>query len=388
MTVRPTAIFWSSDWGIKVTTCWKAEKAPRHWRWCRPNIPTSSSAISCCRPWSERHDDHRRRYVSHQVSLWVILLAASVLFIGISTLEAQACRFQVAVLTSGLAFSPALDGFREGLAQLGYHEGENIAFIVEDAQGEVASLASRAASIVEAKPDVIFTISTEPTAAAKQATTTLPIVFAFVADPLRSGFIASYASSQNNLTGITNYAGPLSGKRLEVLQEIAPGSKRVLVLVAPREGVAELSFKFLAEAAPKLGIELLRRDVTSVEDIEHILQSLPKGAVDAIYHVPSSLVGTHIDLLIRKAKADKIPLAVPDSSMVQRGALMSYGADIQLLGVQAAKLVVKILTGAKPSEMRIQTPEELPLSINLTTAKTIGLDIPNNILERTDRFVE
>jgi len=329
-----------------------------------------------------------QRYVPYHLGLWVVLLAASVYVFGISTLEAQARRFQVAVLTSGLAFSPALDGFREGLAQLGYHEGENIAFMVEDAQGDVASLASRAASIVEGKPDVIFTISTEPTAAAKQATTTLPIVFAFVADPLRSGFIASYASSQNNLTGITNYAGPLSGKRLEVLQEIAPGIKRVLVLVAPREGVAELSFKFLAEAAPKLGIELLRHDVTSVQDIEQILQSLPKGAVDAIYHVPSSLVGSHIDLLIRKAIVDRIPLATPDSSMVERGALVSYGADIRLLGTQAAKLVAKTIKGAKPADLPVQTPEQLPLAINLTTAKAIGLDIPPSILERTDRFVE
>ena len=154
--------------------------------------------------------------------------------------------------------------------------------MVEDAQGEVASLADRAAHLVEAKPDVMFTITIAPTIAAKQATTTIPIVFASVADRLRSGLIASYASSQNNLTGITNYAGPLSGKRLEVLREVAPRIQRVLVLVASRESVAELSFKFLAETAPKLGIELLRRDVTSVDDIEQLLKALPKGAVDAI----------------------------------------------------------------------------------------------------------
>jgi putative ABC transport system substrate-binding protein len=226
------------------------------------------------------------------------------------------------------------------------------------------------------------------TAAAKQATTTLPIVFAFVADPLRSGFIASYASSQNNLTGITNYAGPLSGKRLEILQEVAPRIQRVLVLVASRESVAELSCKFLAEAAPKLGIELRRRDVTSVDDLEQILKALPKGAVDAIYHVPSSLVGTHVGLLVHKAEEDRVPLAATDSSMVELGALVSYGSDIRLLGVQAAKLVAKILTGAKPSELSIQTPEKLILAVNLTTARAIGLAIPRSILERTDRFVE
>jgi putative tryptophan/tyrosine transport system substrate-binding protein len=291
-------------------------------------------------------------------------------------------------LTPGGAFSPALEGFREGVAQFGYQEGKNLTIMVEDAQGEVASLVSRAAKIVEATADVIFTVSTEPTAAAKHATTTLPIVFAFVADPLRSGFIASYASSQNNLTGITNYTGPLSGKRLEILQEVAPRIQRVLVLVASRESVAELSFKFLAEAAPKLGIELLRRDVTSVGDIEQILKALPKGAVDAIYHVPSSLVGTHVGLLVHKAEEDRVPLAPTDYSMVELGALVSYGSDIRLLGVQAAKLVAKILTGAKPSELSIQTPEKLILAVNLTTARAIGLAIPRSILERTDRFVE
>jgi putative ABC transport system substrate-binding protein len=330
----------------------------------------------------------RPRHGYQQLGLWVVLLAASALLIGVSGVGAQERRIRVAVLTPGGAFSPALEGFREGVAQLGYQEGKNLTFMVEDAQGEVASLASRAAKIVEAKPDVIFTITTAPTIAAKQATTTIPIVFAFVADPLRSGLIASYASSQNNVTGITSYVGPLSGKRLEVLQEIAPGIKRVLVLVAPQESVAEVSFQLLAEAAPKLGIELLRHDVRSLEEIAQTLQAVPKGAVDAIYYNPSNLVGAHLDLLIHKAKEDRIPLAVSDTSMVERGALVTYGPDMRLLGMQAAKLVAKIMKGAKPSEMPVQTPEQLPLAINLTTAKAIGLDIPRSILERTDRFVE
>jgi putative ABC transport system substrate-binding protein len=234
----------------------------------------------------------------------------------------------------------------------------------------------------------MFTIGTAPAIAAKQAATTIPIVFIFVGDPLRSGLVASYASSQNNVTGISTYTGPLSGKRLELLQEIAPGIKRVLILVPSRERIAEVAFQFLAEAAPKLGIELLRHDVTSKEEIEQTLEAMPKGAVDAIYHMPSNLLGGHLHLLIHKAKEDRIPLSVPESSMVERGALVSYGADLRLLGGQAAKLMVKVLQGAKPSELPVQTPEQLFLTINLTTAKAIGLDIPRNILERTDRFVE
>jgi putative ABC transport system substrate-binding protein len=314
-------------------------------------------------------------------ALWALLIS------GVAV-EAHSPRYRVAVLNPGGTFNVALEGLREGLAQLGYQEGQEITFLVEDVQGKVASLAERAAKLVEAKPDVIFTLGAAPTAAAKQATTTLPIVFAFVADPLRLGLIASYASSQNNLTGITSHAGPLSGKRLEILREVAPGIKRVLVLVAPQESVAEVSFQFLAEAAPKLGIELLRHDVRSKEDIEQLLQAMPKGAMDAIYFVPAILVGANIDLLIRKGKQDRIPLVVTETSMVERGALVSYGAEFRLLGIQAAKLVAKILKGAKPSDTPIQTPEQLPLAINLTTARVIGLNIPPSVLERADRVVE
>ena len=328
----------------------------------------------------------RHRYV--RASCGALLLAVWALLGTGFPVEAQSPRYRVAVLTPGGAFSPALEGFREGVTQLGYQEGKNLTLIVEDAQGEVASLASRATKTVEAKPDVIFTVSTAPTAAAKQATTTIPIVFAFVADPLRSGFIASYASSQNNVTGITSYAGLLTGKRLEILQEIAPGIKRVLVLVAPQEKVAEMSFQFLTEAAPKFGIELIRHDVSSKEELEQKLKAVPRGAVDAIYYNPSNLVGAHLDLLVRKAKEDRMPLTVTDLSMVQQGALVSYGPDMRLLGTQAAKLVDKILKGAKPSEMPIQTPEQLALGINLSTAKAIGLDIPAGILERAERVVE
>ena len=277
-----------------------------------------------------------------------VVLAVSTLCLGVSFVGAQPRHHRVAVLLPRLTFNLALEGLREGLAQLGYQEGKNLTIMVEDAQGDVASMANRAVSLVETKPDVLFTVTTASTIAAKQATTTIPIVFAAVGDPLRSGIIASYASSQNNVTGITNSAGPLSGKRLEILQEIAPGIKRVLVLVAPQESVATVSFQFLSEAASKLGIELLRQDVRSPEEIVQTLQAVPKGAVDAIYFVPSSLVGTHIDLLIRKATEDRIPLSVTEQPMVEQGALVSYGADLRLLGMQAAKLVAKIIKGAKP----------------------------------------
>lgn len=320
--------------------------------------------------------------------LGVLLLAVCVLLVGNYSVAAQAPHYRVAVLTASPAFNMTIEGLREGLAQLGYHEGKNLNFLIEDAQGEVSNLASRAASLVEAKPHLIVTITTAATAAAQHATTTLPIVFTVVSDPLASGFVASRASSKNNLTGIANHAISFSNKRLALLQEIDATIKRVLVLVATHESVAQMSFQSLAEVAPKLGFELVRRDVTNRAEIAQVLFTQPPGSVDALFQLPSGLLTTHIDLLIQKAQADRIPLSVAGPSLVKKGALLSYGPDIRLIGVQAAKLIDEILRGAKPAEMPIQTPEKLFLTLNLATARRMGLKLPFSVLERADRLFE
>jgi putative tryptophan/tyrosine transport system substrate-binding protein len=321
---------------------------------------------------------------------WFAAVVLAVLALCVSVVLAgdQARHYQVAVFTNGLTASPVLEGLQEGLAQLGYVEGKNVTLIIEDTHGVVSNLAQRAVRLTTAKPDVLVTVGTIHTTAARQATDHVPIVFTYVGDPLRSGLVASYASSQNNLTGISVYSGPLSGKRLELLQEIAPDTKRILALVAAKESIAESSFQALDETAKKLGIQVLRRDVTTREEIEQVLQDTPAGAVDAIYHVPSALMSGYVDLLIQKAKQEKLPLMVHEDSMVQQGALASYGANFRLMGAQTAKLVAKILQGAKPSEMPIQTPDTMLLTINLTTAKAIGLELPVSILERADRLLE
>lgn len=328
-----------------------------------------------------------RRSRSSKPRLITMLLAAAVLA-GVLPVGAQSSGYRVAVLTPGVTFTPVLEGLRGGLARLGYEEGKHLTFIVEDTQGTVPDIVDRAAKLVKAKPDVLFTVGTNHTEAAKQATTTVPIVFSWLADPVRSGLIASYASSKNNLTGVSNYGGPLSGKRLEILKEIVPGIKRVLAVVAPKEIIANVSFQFVDETANKIGVQLLRRDVTSKKEIEKVILTAPKGSVDAIYHIPSNLVGVHIDLLIKKAKEDKIPLMVHEESMVEKGALVAYGADFRRIGAQAAKLVVKVLKGTKPSEIPTEIPEKLMLVINLTTAKIIGLKVPHAVLERVERRFE
>jgi len=315
------------------------------------------------------------------VGLLAMLLAA--------TLHAAppARTVKVAVLTPGLGFGEVLSGFREGLGQLGYRENVNLSLLVEDTKGTGSDVKAQAQALVAAKPDVLVTVGTSHTVAAKTATSAIPIVFTWVGDPVRSGLVPNYASSGNNLTGLSVYSGPLSGKRLEILKEIAPDARRVLCLVA-KESIAEISFNVAQRTADQLGMTLIRRDVTIRDDIVRELGALPKGAFDAIYHVPSGLVSAHINLLIQRAREDKVALMAHEDEMVASGALISYGANYRRMGQQTARVVDRVLAGMAPAEIPIQIPDKLVLAINLVTARTIGLKPSLTLLERAERIVE
>ena len=294
---------------------------------------------------------------------------------------------KVAVLTPGLSFGEVLAGLREGLAQLGYRENGNLTLLVEDTKGAGADVKAQAQALVAANPDVLVTVGTSHTVAAKAATSTIPIVFTWVGDPVRSGLVAGYASSGNNLTGLSVYSGPLSGKRLEILKEMAPGARRALCLVA-KESIAEISFSVAQKTADQLGLTLIRRDVASRDDIVRELGALPRGAFDAIYHVPSGLVSAHIGLLIQRAREDRVALMAHEDALVTAGALVSYGANYRQMGQQTARVVDRVLAGVAPAEIPIQIPDKLMLSINLVTARAIGLKPPLTLLERAERIVE
>jgi putative ABC transport system substrate-binding protein len=321
----------------------------------------------------------RPRAVLVLAALWLILFAASV--------RAAEPVAVIGVLTPGMIYGPILAGLREGLEKLGYQEGRDVRLVVEDAKGDTRNFVPRAARLLESKPDVILTVTTLPTKAARHASTAIPIVFTAIGDPVQAGLVPSFASSRNNITGVSSYSAPLSGKRLALLKEIAPKTKDVLAIVSAQESSAQIATQFLEDVAKKLNIQVHRRDVGSAEEVDRALAERP-AATDAIFHVPSVLVGNKIDALIAASRRDRLPLIVNQQSMVSDGALASYGGDFRLSGVQAAKLVAKLLKGGKPSDIPIETPERLILAINVTTARVIGLKIPRNILERADRLLE
>jgi putative ABC transport system substrate-binding protein len=330
----------------------------------------------------------RRGNMKQSKSFKLLLSIALTLMLVCSSWAQSTAVRRIGVLTPGGDFAPVLEGLRQGLAQLGYLEGKQITFIIEDTKMETLDPVKAAMRLLEAKPDLLVTVATSHATAAKQVAGNIPVVFTVLTDPVQSGFVASYASSKNNFTGVSNSVAPLSGKRLEVLKEMVPGIKRGLAVVAIKETIAQKSFQFLAESASKLGIQLVRRDVTTKEELEKILLDTPKGSVDAIIHVPAILLRNHIALLVDKANKDKLPFGVHTEELVKKGALVSYGEDNRLIGIQAARLVVKVLKGVPPSDIPIETPEQPILVVNRTTAKTIGLRIPREFLEHADRIVE
>lgn len=323
----------------------------------------------------------------YQVAFVVVLGMISAMGESASLFGAELKKARVGVFTPGLTLAGALEGMQEGLARLGYVEGKNATYIVDDTKGTDSDLPPRMAKLLSAKPDVIFAVTTEFAQVAKRATSTVPIVFAWVGDPVQVGLIDSYPYSRSNVTGVTVLSDSLSMKRLQVLLEIVPKARRLLVLVSANESVSVSSFKSFESPAQKFGLHLARHDVTDRAGIIKALEATPPGSVDAIFHMPSNLLRVNLDLLVHRARSDRIPFAVHDEGLLAKGALISYGANSRLIGIQAANLVQKILKGARPGDITVETPDSFFFAINETAAKQIGMRIPREILERADRLV-
>jgi putative ABC transport system substrate-binding protein len=317
-----------------------------------------------------------------------IFVAAAAMYSLATALNAQSPAATVGVLTPGLTYEPAFTGLRDGLEKLGYREKREIRFIVEDTKGGIDKLSECASRLVSARPDALFTVATAPAVAAKQATKTIPIVFAIVGDPVQTGLVAGFGSSKNNVTGVVTFGAQLMAKRLEVLKQIAPQTKKVLAIVPTQEPIGMVSLKFLEEGAKKLGLKIVRRDVAHKKEFEQLLRENWAGIADAVFSVPSVLVASMMAAIVQKTKKERLPLIALDATHTQMGALASYSGDFRDFGIQGAKLLAKILRGAKPADIPIETPDRLLLAINITTAKDIGINIPRKVLSRADRLVE
>jgi len=293
---------------------------------------------------------------------------------------------------SGASLSALLariEAFRQGLRELGYVEGKNIVIERRSAQEKLDRLPLLAAELVRLKVDVIVTAGPPATRAAKEATSTIPIVMAQDTDPVGSGFVASLARPGGNITGLATLAPELSGKQLELLRETIPKLSRVAVLgTSTRPGNAQ-SLKEIEIVAKAFGVQLQYLDVLSLKDIETAFRAARKGRAEAVLMLGAGGVATsHRTEIAELAIKSRLPAIYHRSEFVEDGGLMSYGASFTDMDRRAATYVDKILKGRTPADLPVEQPMKFEFIINLKAAKQIGLTIPPNVLVRADRVVK
>jgi putative tryptophan/tyrosine transport system substrate-binding protein len=283
-------------------------------------------------------------------------------------------------------WAPWTAAFVQRLHELGWIEGRTIAIQYRWAEGRPERWAEIAAEFVRLKVDVIVS-GGNAALAAKQASTVVPIVFTMVDDPVGMGLIASLARPGGNVTGLAINQPDLAGKRLALLREVVPGLRRVAIMANVEYPFAVLEMAELETAARSLGLDVAPFEIRRAEDIAPAFEAL-KGRAEALYVVGDALVTTHRIRINTLALAARLPTIHVVRESVEAGGLMAYGPNFADLFRRAADHVDKILRGAKPGEIPVEQPTKFDLVINLTTAKALGLTIPESFLLRADEVIE
>jgi putative tryptophan/tyrosine transport system substrate-binding protein len=284
--------------------------------------------------------------------------------------------------------SARIEAFRQGLRELGYAEGQNLAIEPRYAEGKLDRLPDLATELVRSNVDVIVVGGSTATRAAKNATKLIPIVMAHGSDPVALGYVASLARPGGNITGLTHLAPELGGKRLELLKDIIPRLSRVAVLTDPGTGGHGPQMKELEVAAPALGLQLQPVEVRSPTELESAFAAMIGGRAGAFIGLQQPTLDRLRDRIVELAAKNRLPGMYPNDEYVESGGLMSYAADIGALFRRAATYVDKILKGSKPAELPVEQPTKFELVINLKAAKQIGLTIPPNVLARADKVIK
>jgi putative ABC transport system substrate-binding protein len=289
--------------------------------------------------------------------------------------------------TSLSAIASRTDAFKQGLRGLGYVEGKNLAIDWRSAEGKFDRLPALTAELVHLKVDVIVSAGPTVTRAAKEATSTIPIVMAQDTDPVGSGFVASLARPGGNITGLATLSPDMSGKLLELLKEISPRLSRVVVIGNSTNPGNVQELRETELAAKAFGIQVQYLDVRAPQDIEISFRAATKGRADALLMLGNPILNAHRAQVVGLAGKSRLPTTYNRPEFVEAGGLMTYGVSYNDLLRRAATFVDKILKGAKPADLPVEQPTKFELIINLKAAKQIDLTIPPNVLARADRVI-
>lgn len=279
-----------------------------------------------------------------------------------------------------------MDALRSELQRLGYEEGRNVAFEVRWAENKPARLAPLAAELVALQPAVIVTASSGGVAAAKNATSTIPIVFGSAGSPVEQGFIASFRRPGGNVTGVIVHG--MEAKLVEMAREILPRARRLAILVHKPDPFSKLALESFLPAARQLKFDPVVVEVERTEELAVAFNEILRQKADALYTPPTVFMAAHRDYLAERSLEARLPLLSSYVEMTAAGGLLSYGSERNENFRRAAVLVDKILRGANPADLPVEQPQRLELIVNLKTAQIIGVSLPREFVQRADRLIQ
>ena len=295
----------------------------------------------------------------------------------------------VAATADDADYQARIAAFQQGLQRLGWSDGRNVHVDIRWATTKPDDIRGHAAELAALAPDVILAgTGTATVAPLLQATRTVPIVFAVVIDPVGAGFVDSLARPGGNVTGLMTTEFSIAGKWLELLKQIAPGVTRVAVLRDPSTPVGPAQFGVIQTMAPSIGVEVNPVNMRDTGEIERAVAAFARSANGGLILTPSGLAVDHRNLIITLAAQHSMPAVYFQRAFVAAGGLISYGPDFVDMYRQAAGYVDRILKGEKPADLPVQAPTKYNLTINLKTAKALGLHVPPSLLARADEVIE
>jgi putative ABC transport system substrate-binding protein len=275
-----------------------------------------------------------------------------------------------------------------GLRDLGYVEGQNLAIEYRFMLGQAKSYDELAAEIARLAPDAIVVVGTPPALAAKRQTTTIPIIMAPAADPLRSGLVASLSRPGGNVTGVSLYGSEIARKRMEIFKEAVVGIQRIAVLANDENPLHRFLWDDLQPIGPALGLQFRLFVVSDLDKLPAVVSAMHQDAIDAITLLTDAQFFSARRQVSSLAAKHRLPAMYESRDSVADGGLISYGANISDLTRRAAAFVIKVINGAKPADLPIEQPTKFELAINLRTAKALGLTVPDTLLARADEVIE
>ena len=340
-------------------------------------------------PFSDSSSDNRKTKIEN---LKFVLLVGVMLLVLCSPAIAQErpkiWKIGVLVSTSASSYRARDEALRQGLRDLGYVEGQNIAMEYKYAEGKIDQLPQLARELIQQKPDVIVVGGTSVTVAAKNATSTIPIVVAGAGDLVEAGVIKSFMYPGGNVTGVARTSADFFGARLKLVKEVLPRAAQVTALANPKNRGHGRSLKDAQLGAQALGLSFQSVAAQSPDELDRAIAGAAKGGANALFILADAFFNSRMPQIAQAAIKNRLPAVYDRTEFVEAGGLMSYGVNLADLSRRAAEYVDQILKGAKPGDLTLVQPTKFDLSLNLKTAKEISVPIPPEVVNRAVKVIK